>query len=92
MDWRRKHLCALASVCKDCIEDPALTISQRSEFAETYRLAKRFASFPNAGDVKNVTAAIAMACGACQAAFDHRCAGRYDWQQPCPLMQNHAGR
>ena len=88
MGWRRKHVCDLAGICKKFGEEPSLPASQREEFAKTYIFAKQFASFPNAGGSHNVTVVIAMMCGACQASFDHECAGRYDWQEPCVLMQN----
>ena len=88
MGWRRKHVCALAGVCKKYGEEPSMPASQRERFAKTYAFAKQFASFPNAGGSHNVTAVIAMVCGACQASFDHECAGRYGWQEPCMLMQN----
>ena len=87
MGWRRKHVCDLAGVCKKYGEEPSLPANQREKFAKAYTFAKQFASFPNAGDSHNVTAVIAMVCGACQATFDHGCAGRYDWQDPCVLMQ-----
>ena len=87
MVWSRKHVCDLAGLCQKLEQEPALTIEQREKFAEIYSFAKQFSSIPNAGGMKNVVAVVSMVCGACQVAFDHKCSGRYDWQQPCLLMK-----
>ena len=92
MDWKRKYLSGLAELCCDCKEDPALSMTQRKIFAETYLLAKRYSSLPNAGDVKNVDAVIEKLCGACQSVFSQDCAGRSDWEQPCSLLRDHLCR
>ena len=88
MSWRRKHVSDLAGVCKQLGEDLSLSAIQRNKFAESYRFAKQFSSVPNAGGAHNVTAVITMVCSACQATLNHDCVGRYDWQQPCLLIQN----
>ena len=88
MSWSRKHVCDLAGACKQLGEDPLLSAIQRNKFAETYRFAKQFSSFPNAGGAHNVTAVITMVCDACQATLDNDCVGRYDWHQACLLIQN----
>ena len=90
MGWRRKHVCDLAGICKRYGEKPSLSAIQREEFAETYAFVKKYASFPNAGGTKNVTAVISMVCGACKGSLNLECAGRYEWQQPCLLMQDHS--
>lgn len=89
MDWSRKHLGDLAALCKVCEEDPALPMSQRRAFTETYLLTKQFSSLPMGGGVSNVATVIARLCGACQDAYSHSCVGRSGWQQPCPLIRQY---
>lgn len=92
MDWSRKHVSELVSVCKMCEEDTALTSAQRTGFAKTYSLASRLASLPNAGGSANIVTTITMACGACHGAFQFQCPGRTDRQQPCQLVQERTRR
>jgi hypothetical protein len=87
MDWCRKHVAELVSVCKLYEDDTALTSAQRTAFAKTYSLASRLASLPNAGGSANIVTAKTMACSACHGAFQFQCASRTDWQQPCRLVQ-----
>ena len=92
MDWSRKHLSELVSVCKLCEEDVSLSTAQRMAFARTYSLAKQFISLPNAGGARNISTTIAMTCDACHGAFQYDCPGRTDWQHPCRLVRERAGQ
>ena len=91
MDWARKHLSELVSVCRLCEEDAALTDAQRAAFAGIYSLAGQFTSLPNAGGQRNVATTIVIVCRACRSSFRYTCPGRTDWQQPCRLVQERTG-
>ena len=86
MNWRRKHLCEIASVCKGYSEDPELSDMDRAAFAELHIFAQRHSSLPDAGGTQNIGSVITKTCGVCQAALLHECSGRTCWQQPCLLM------
>lgn len=87
MDWARKHLSELVSVCRSCEEDTTLSSSQQAAFAGIYALAGRFTSLPKAGGQRNVATTVGIVCRACRGSFQYKCPGRTDWQQPCRLVQ-----
>ena len=88
VDWSRKHVCDLAAICKECLENPSLTINQQGKLTTLYVVAKRASSLPNAGGPENVSLIISMACCACKEAVQYDCLGRSNWRQPCMLIEN----
>ena len=60
MDWARKHLSELVSVCRLCEADSTLSSSQQAAFAGIYELAGRFTSLPNAGGQRNVATTVVI--------------------------------
>lgn len=87
MDWRRKHLCDLVSVCGKYQVDQDLAPAQRKTFAAVRQAVKQLASLPQAGGAAQVAAVIAQLCAACLSTARHPCPGRSEWRDPCVLMR-----
>jgi hypothetical protein len=87
-DWRRKHMCDLAWVSKECERNASLPKSARTQFGDIYMQAKQLASFPGGGNSAHFDSVINLFCSACKYASLAPCEGRFSWNEPCDLIHH----
>lgn len=85
-DWRRKHMCDLAWVSKECERNVSLPETTRTKFREIYMQARQLASFPGGGNSAHFDGVINLFCGVCKEMSLTNCQGRFSWNEPCDLI------
>lgn len=89
MDWSRKHICSLASLCREALYDETTPSNQRAKFAVVFQLAKEFSTCPQAGGFEGVHQVLVAMCDLCREFSLQDCAGRCTWQEECGFMERH---
>ena len=87
MDWRRKHICDIASACKQIVDEAATSADKRQKFLVAFNLAKPLSSCPAAGGNAGVHMVLAAMCNLCNEFSLYHCNGRSSWQEECQLIR-----